>query len=1321
MTTPQPTIVTLEDDEKIIEPGFVTPEEFQKYINEGVFPSPLKIEEEPLDETNEGLPGALVLSPSGQLLKQYITWEGFGDHHIEVYDNWIFRSAFNNVYGRMLQFKDDRVVCYENLKVFPPRYTRDGKVLPLTPKLAREEGVTYGSDWHVDVVIRRGSCTGEELDRRTGVCIGTIPVMLKSRNCILHGKSPRELALLGEDPKDPGGYFIVSGVEKVVLLQEQLAVNKIFLMNMDSKGSTVARMTANTVRGTALIELALDKKTQSVMKIRFPSMRGAKQGEKYKSLNVLRIFRIFGVADPIQIQNIIALFMKPEHIKKSMFKLTRNLVDFMMFPDDIEIMANKMDKSRLTFEEKEAEVRRVLDTDLFPHLNNLPGPDNETAAERDVRIATAKIHLLAIMIARFLEYMAGFRPLDDRDSWSNKRVEGAGRMMEQLFRNAWRKTLGIVQAAIENGAVKDLGGVVEKMRYSVITDTFHDSFITSNWGVKGTQMKNNVAQTLVRDSVAATLAHTNTVDVGISRTDRQQALRRVQNSQWGLIDPASTPEGENAGILKNLAVTAKVSLERSDTEIIRLLIGDQAKGIVARVSSDLAVRDQWPDKIIVNGKFLGWCDGEETRSFLVGLRRSGALPFDMSVIKEADWLYIDIGPSRLMRPLLIVDPDQQLAIDRLGLRGNANQQAAFNNLREKIPQNAYGQCAAPNHILLCSGAMEYMSSWEQEYIKVASTVDSIRKRLKMIEDANETYRLAAAQLEEVRRGVQIIIEVDDEKVPMTIEEAQKRVDSANDGVEKMRRNRPYTHCELDPLAILGVAAALIPWPNHNQAPRNTYQISMGKQALGVFHSNHLNRMTDGKTKILAFANRPMVETEMYNIIGLDERGPGENVTIAFMAFPFTEEDSFVIKKEFLDNGGFRIYKYLTYKTIVKHSGEVIEKLTRPDPRPGEPADRYKYIQQGDPDSPVNGLPMIGAPLRQGHCVIGKIQHVPATKDIRNESVILRVGDEGVVDKVLVTSDNKTTVVTVKLRVMRVPQEGDKFAPRNAQKGTCGLVMSDIDMPVSESGIVPDFIVNPHSIPSRMTMEYILELLAAKHGAMRGVHVNGGAFQPFNFREYRNTMIEYGLHEFGYEKMRSGTSGKQLQALIYSGPVFFQALKHHVIDKVQVRSTGQVKPMTRQPPKGRGNRGGLRFGEMERDAAISHGASSFLRAQLMYVSDAYQTAFCQTCGTFAIYDGTTRLYKPCRLCGDDKNFGRCTIPYAYKLLVHLLAAPGINLRPEFVTSDEYADRIFRNDAGAQRGNLDDIKTQLIDADAAYDDEVQEYEDEGQDFNVAEIYD
>lgn len=800
----------------------------------------------------------------------------------------------------------------------------------------------------------------------------------------------------------------------------------------------------------------------------------------------------------------------------------------------------------------------------------------------------------------------------------------------------------------------------------------------------------------MRDSVVATFAHVNTVDVSVSRTDKQPLIRIIQNDQWGMICPVSTPEGNNAGLLKNLAISAKVALDRSDEEIVRIIVGDRSRGLESFV--DLSTEDTDRDKVIVNGKFLGWTDGDRLASHLVSLRRNGELPPDMSVIRQEDWVYVDISPSRLVRPLLIVDEDQKLVIDKL-------------NLREADIQT-----------LLSSGALEYISAWEQEYVKIATTVDAIRDRLVRLEDVSETLRVARDQHARVSSGEEIKISSEGKTSLLSLREATNRLADAEDKTREMEGNLPYTHCELDPMAILGVAASLIPWPNHNQAPRNTYQVSMGKQALGVYHGNHINRY-DGKTKILAFPNRPMVESDTYDLIGLDDRGPGENVNMAFMAYPFNEEDSFVVKKEFLENGGFRIYKYLTYKTIVKHSGEVVETLTRPDPRAGEPVGRYRYIQMAESGNPNNGLPMIGAPLRQGDCVIGKIQHVPSSREIRNESVILRIGDEGIVDSVLVKSDNKTTVVTVKLRVMRVPQEGDKFAPRNAQKGTIGIVMSAADMPVSDEGLVPDFIVNPSSLPSRMTISYLMELMASKYGAYKGVHINGGAFQHFPMNEYRRGLKEYDHHEFAYERMKSGLSGKDLSikdSLIYTGPVFFQALKHHAIDKIQARGMGSVKPMTRQPGKGRSSGGGLRFGEMERDAAISHGASAFLRERLMFVSDAYQAAFCRVCGSFAVNDPTTKKYRPCRLCGST-DVGRCTTPYAYKLLIHLLGAPGINLHPEFVTVDEYKERVIRKDVQMSKGNIQDLADQVEEEDREMDDDLEEMEeDDGGEVDFDNIY-
>jgi len=324
--------------------------------------------------------------------------------------------------------------------------------------------------------------------------------MLKSSYCILRNKTPEQLSQLGEDPKEPGGTFIITGTEKVVLLQEQLSVNKIFLMKTNPKELPVARMTANTPRGTALIELCLDSKTGSVIKMRFPSMRNSnkdnqsrgksgKKQAKSRSINALRLYRIIGIPDipgeenmseRERIQRMISKFISSDTDTKknigerSMLKLSRNLIDFAMRTDDREIIANKMDKGNLSDADKDAEVKRILETDFFPHLSDFQGPDGETIEENRNRIKMSKLNLLSIMIAQFLEYLAGFRQLDDRDSWSNKRVGGAGRMMEQLFRNAWRKSLGLVQTDIDTGKVTSIKNVAIKIRHNIVTETIRE-------------------------------------------------------------------------------------------------------------------------------------------------------------------------------------------------------------------------------------------------------------------------------------------------------------------------------------------------------------------------------------------------------------------------------------------------------------------------------------------------------------------------------------------------------------------------------------------------------------------------------------------------------------------------------------------------------------------------------------------------------------------------------------------------------------------------------------------------------------------------------
>lgn len=1133
-------------------------------------------------DENDDILDELKSSESGKLLKQISSNEGIGDHHILIFDNWLDCLIQRYIYSKELIFEDGSKIISRKVRFDRPSYNRGTDKYPLMPKMAREQGVTYGVDLYIDM-IKINKDGEEQLDNsfiKKNMFVANIPIPLKSKYCYLRGKNKSDLARLGEDPNDAGGYFIVEGNEKVVLGQEQLITDKILLMN--TNGYVSCKLTANTNGGTVVMEISENAANHNIIEMVLPGMKPPKSNDP-KSLNVLRIFRLFAqfeqerlnilneepnelstLDDPNNIKKYIERFLPDnENIrKKCLFKLNRTLLDFTLLSDDRQIISKNMDKKDIGVTDEE--ILKIFNTNFYPHLNNLMAINGESQIDHQLRIIYSKLNLLAIMTGLLLQHLAGFRDLDNRDSWSNKRVEGAGRLMETLFRLSWKKTLEIAQGHIKDTTRKD---EVDKFQFittginqsTIVTCTFRDSFITGKWGMKGTNLKDAVAQPLNRDGQVATLAHINAVDVAISRTDIHYILRLVQMDQFGFISAFFTPEGKGCGLLKNSCILEKLTVGRDDTNIIRHLIGDEEKNIkrLVALTYEESIKQNLKDKIIVAAKFIGWGDGEFIRNDLIARRRSGEFYYDMSVIKEKDYVYVDVSPSRPIRPVLLVNPKSQ-EID------HSNQPFLMIDLKNKRK--------ATNHELIVEGCMEYISPWEQEYIKLAMSVDRNTDRWNEINKAKQALKKEQLIYGIIQSKDEKFVIIDDIKID--IKESENRIEQALEIYNKINNTRPFTHCEIDPLDLADIAASLIPWPDHNQAPRNTYQVSMGKQALGIYHSNHINRMNDGNTKTLAFPQRPLVETDMYSVIGLDKNGPGENIIQQFLAVPYTEEDSFVPKREFFDNGGLRMYKYITYKTIINNSNENWdEQLGKPTftEKEQQYQDKYRYMTD-------NGLPMIGAPMREGDYIIGKILTPKKDKSqaMKNDSVVVRVGDEGVVEKISISSNNLKTIVIVKMRIMRVPQEGDKYAPRNAQKGTIGLVVSDVDLQYGLRGTTADITANPASMPSRMTLAYPQEIHAAKYAAMAGTHVNAGAHNPYEMDKYRNNLKRYGLHEFAYEEMRSGTTGNYLEALVSSGPVFMQALKHHVKDKIQARGIGQVNPQTRQAVRGRTNKGGLRL-------------------------------------------------------------------------------------------------------------------------------------------------
>lgn len=1193
--------------------------------------------------------GDIKVDKRVELLDRFLQYRPLGTPSIASYDDFIRRAGLS-IYSSKLLLPNGTSICFSNLQILPPFYARENERLIMTPKYCREASENYSAEWLIDITLTGGDCSNKSgskiLDRRSGVKIAEVPVMIKSVLCHLRNKSPEELMALGEDPKDPGGYFIIKGHEKATSMQEQLEGNKIFLMKMKPKENPVARLTAATFRGTTLIQLALDKHTGTVMKIRFTSMKVNKTGEKYKSFNVLRILNLLGV-EKDDLFTTIGRFLKKDQYDRCTHKLYRNLIDLEVRPNTLLMFARKMGTPELIKHEKDliAQIQGIFDSDLFPHINETIGPAGENEEQRDERIRQQKINLLSLMIARFCEHLAGFRGLDDRDSYSNKKAGGAAFLMEQLFRAAWRVTLGNISKNIKENKITDFNAIVQNITPNLIKDSFIESFNTSNWGVRNTNMKVGISQTLPRDSRIATISMINTVDVALSRTSRDPTPRAVHDTQCGIIDPTYVQEGKNCGITKNLCVTTQLSISRSDVHILRWLYGDidnrypRFQDSFLEAANTVVTEDGEPTpeavkQIIVNGKFIGWFNeyNDDLYNDLLKMRRSGEIEEDISLVRESDCLNVVMSPYRLIRPLLIINEEQELVLDKKKM------------------------WKAPIHDLFTNGVMEYISAWEQEYIKIAISMDDVKKRLDDIKNAKLDFIREQEEYKRLEKSLG-----DSPESLESIKNAKSKMQYAYQHYQKMKKVQPYTHCEIHPLALLSVGAGMIFWGCHNQGPRNTYQVGMGKQALGIYHSNWMNRF-DGKVKIFPYTTRALVEPEFTKFIGMTEDGMGENVVLAFMPYPYNEEDSYVFNKYFLDNGGERIIKFLEYKTIIKTVGtsNIIQKLAKPQKiKPNEPKGRYDFIDE-------NGLPKIGAYLRQGDCVTGRIQIENGIAE--NASTFLRVGDEGVVDKVTVSNAGVETVIHVRLSMMASPQEGDKLSTRNAQKATIGLIINPVDLFYNKDGISPNVITNSSCIPSRMTVAYPMEMVGGKYAAFAGERVNGGFFESPDLDKYKPVLEKEGYSFTGEEFMTSGTTGKKMKNAVGMGLCYLQCLRHLVKGKIQARSVGAVSPMTHQPPKGRGSGGGLRIGEMEKDTFLSHGASSVLKERLMEVSDAYETVFCKTCGSFAVDDAVRGTYS-CRKC-NGREFGRCTIPYAYKFLVHLLAAPGLNLHLEFATVEEY---------------------------------------------------
>ena len=474
----------------------------------------------------------------------------------------------------------------------------------------------------------------------------------------------------------------------------------------------------------------------------------------------------------------------------------------------------------------------------------------------------------------------------------------------------------------------------------------------------------------------------------------------------------------------------------------------------------------------------------------------------------------------------------------------------------------------------------------------------------------------------------------------------------------------HTHCEVHPTLILGHMASSIPFSDHNQSPRNTYQSAMGKQAMGIFARNYAKRL-DKNGYILCQPMRPFVETRMMNTLKTHEMPSGDNIIVAIGCYGgYNQEDSVILNKGAINRGLFRTLYYTIYKdeehrNIASGKEEKFTKARRENTR-GFKTSSYHAV--GD-----NGVPIMNSAIHENDVVIGKVTSIKNDANgyqYRDSSTTHKNSETCRVDGVW-QDRNSDGYPFVKVRVVseRVPEVGDKFSSRHGQKGTCGIMLNEEDMPFSATGLRPDLIMNPHAVPSRMTIAQLMETMYGKICVEKGTLGDGTPYSHIPVENIREQLLSLGMHPYGNEVLYNGQTGEMMQAEIFMGPTFYQRLKHMVIDKKHSRARGPIVSLTRQPCEGRSRDGGLRVGEMERDCMLSHGASMFTKERLMDVSDPFTTGFCKSCGTLAVVNPLENIYH-CGTCGVQTQFEMKTIPYAVKLWSQELEAMHIVPRMVF---------------------------------------------------------
>jgi DNA-directed RNA polymerase II subunit RPB2 len=1189
----------------------------------------------------------------------------------------------------------------DNIYVDRPISFENGAPKLITPNDARMRNLTYETHIFAKIIVKitddKNVVNNIEFNN---IAIGSIPIMLHSDICLLKNNGSDILKLLGECPYDTGGYFIIDGKEKVIIAQENIVTNKLFTSKLKDDD-------INGFSYKGVIRCVSDKGSVKPFNIEFyyvdtPTLKNGlyrqddvdikyMTGKQYRYGSILAslpsfsekiplfiLFRALGIETDKEIYNYIFGDELDSNEKEYFDNFIRPSIisSFYTFKDEKIYVYTQNDalnylKHRVKYGSIE-HVKSVIMTEIFPNIDEL---DN-------------KGKYLGYLILQFIKTVIGTIPLSDRDSYIYKRVDISGFKLTELFQESYIKLRDNIRIKIDNeyyyGSYKEKGNYTNIVNNNniykivdslIITQTFGKS-LKGRWGlINNSDPELGIVQDLSRISYIGYLSHLRRVNIPIDRSVKITSPHRLHSQQWGMMCPFESPDGASIGYLKNLSLLTKITAGLNVNNIKKCLLDI---GIIALNKFNLLINKNIT-RVFLNGTLFGYTgDPIFVTRLLKAYRRNGLINILISISWNipSNEIRIFTEAGRPCRPLLILRKTKTDENEIIAYQNNCTNwfdmlNGKFNKLADEDKNDDYYYRDIYNNPIKTDDS----STIE----KLGGAIFNIGGGGKKKNDSdtsltehNDNYRKIYKNiLKELEENGACIEYLDNEET-----------DTVLIAMNKEEITSYHTHLEIHPSTIFSVVTCNIPMCNHNQAARNVFHAAQSKQAIGIYATN-FNKRFDTMSYVLHYPQRAIINTRIAQYTSSDYMANGYNTIVAIMTYSgFNQEDSIMINKGAINRG----LNYLSYYKSITATSKIVsayeriifgnpikikDKLGKYDELVGIKNKDYSYIDD-------NGFIKKGTYIPQGQevIIVGMLnvkeiyyEHKEGVFTIQKKKTIYKdvsISTDnslyGKVDDVYISnklSGEDSIICKVKFLKIKKPEFGDKHASRHGQKGVIGMIIPEENMPYTKDGVKPDIIINPHAIPSRMTIGHLVECIFAKLCCIEGILGDATVFIPIDNESIYKRLEDNAFNKHGNEILYNGFTGKQIETEIFIGPTYYFRLKHMVAEKINSRGTGKVTGLTRQPTEGRRNGGGLRIGEMERDTLLSHGISMFLQESMMERSDKYAWAACKNCGTLVALNIASNINE-CKNCNND-DISIVRTPYAFKLLIQEFEAMGVQLR------------------------------------------------------------